>query len=287
MISAYHQPPIPHVHHVHLYVQDLHRSLYFYERIVGLQGLKQKNNQFQLSANGQTPLLTIESPEGVRAKTKRTTGLYHFAILLPTRKDLAVFFCHLLLNRVPLQGGADHGFSEALYFAEPDGNGIEVYADKPADSWEWQGGQIKGITTELQAEELIRLAEDASFEKMPKDTIIGHLHLHVDDLKKADRFYREGLGLEVVMRYPGQATFYSWGHYHHHIAVNIWNGVNATKPHPLSVGLHQYTIVYYDERERNDTANRLERLGYFVKRDKGGIITEDPAGHLLLLKRDT
>lgn len=188
---------------------------------------------------------------------------------------------------MPLQGGADHGFSEALYFAEPDGNGIEVYADKPADSWEWQGGQIKGITTELQAEELIRLAEDASFEKMPKDTIIGHLHLHVDDLKKADRFYREGLGLEVVMRYPGQATFYSWGHYHHHIAVNIWNGVNATKPHPLSVGLHQYTIVYYGERERNDTANRLERLGYFVKRDKGGIITEDPAGHLLLLKRDT
>ena len=283
MISKYHQPPIINVNHVHLYVQNLERSLAFYQEIIGLSILKQEGHKVDLTADGKTPLLTIESPQGVQSKQPRTTGLYHFAILLPTRKDLALFFRHLLINRVPLQGGSDHGFSEALYFADLDGNGIEVYADKPDDTWEWENGQVKGITTYMDIEGLMALVGEEFFERLPVDTIMGHIHLHVDNLEEADKFYLEGLGLDLTMRYPGHASFYSWGNYHHHIAVNVWNGVNAARPNPLSAGLHEYTIVYYDENVIQETVNRLKALGYTVNLDIEDYVTQDPVGNNIRL----
>lgn len=284
MPSKYHQPPIPYVDHVHIYVQNIERSLAFYQELMGLSILSQEANKIEFTTDGRTPILTVEVPEGVQPKLPHTTGLYHFAILLPTRKDLALFFRHLLMNRVQLQGGSDHGFSEALYFSDPDGNGIEVYADKPDDLWEWENGQVKGNTTYLEIESLMELAGDDFWQGMPEGTLMGHIHLHVDDLLSADRFYLEGLGLDLTMRYPGQASFYSWGKYHHHIAVNVWNGRNASKPNPLSVGLHEYAIQYSDVNTLNETVERLKRLGYDVTQGENGWLIVDPAGNRINLR---
>lgn len=281
----FHSKPHTYVGQVHLLVSDLERSITFYKEMIGFQVLEQTKNQAVLTADGTTPLLTIEQPEGVQPKQPRTTGLYHFALLLPNRKELAKVLLHLLQNRYPMQGASDHSVSEALYLADPDGNGIEIYRDRPADMWNWQDDQVFMDTRRLDVESLLAEAEGEAWTGLPKETVMGHIHLHVADLRATEEFYIQALGFDIVLRYGPQALFTSTGRYHHHIGLNVWNGVGAPAPKPNSVGMKYFTLLLPNEESRVATVARLQQLGAYVVEKNGIAITRDPSGnevHLLV-----
>ncbi|MEO2076815.1 MAG: VOC family protein [Bacillus sp. (in: firmicutes)] len=279
-MGDFHRKPNVYVGEVNIKVKDLERSITFYQTIIGLQVLEKAKDRAVLTANGKTPLVTLEQPEDVVAKSGRTTGLYHFAILLPARADLSVFLRHLLQTGYPL-GAADHYVSEALYLDDPDGNGIEVYRDRSADEWTWKNGMVDMATEQLDAQGILA-ASDAEWKGLPSETLMGHIHLHVADLHKAEEFYTKGLGFERVATYP-QAVFLSTGKYHHHIAINSWQGVEAPPPSINSVGLKWYTLVFPDMSVREAVVKQLQQIGAPVKKEQDYYLTNDPAGNQIRL----
>ncbi|KIL50939.1 VOC family protein [Jeotgalibacillus campisalis] len=274
---TFHQPPASFVGQIELVVSDIERSLAFYECIVGLKLISRDEKSAKLSADGSKILLSIVQTEEVKEKEPRSTGLYHFALLLPTRSDLADLVKHLVKKGVKL-GGSDHGVSEAVYFDDPDGNGIEVYRDRSHTEWGWNNSQVKMSVDPLNIEELLSEGQ-REWSKVPLKTIIGHLHLHVSELDKTQEFYREGLGLDVVSRFNGQALFMSTAGYHHHIGLNTWKGVDAPPPSKNSVGLHWFSFVVNDEDEKMKVVERLQKLNYAVYSKEGCFWTQDPSGH--------
>jgi catechol 2,3-dioxygenase len=283
-MMEFHRQPNTFVDLVNIKVSDLSRALTFYQGIIGFQVLERSERSATLTANGRTPLLVIEQPVPVIAKQPRTTGLYHFALLLPSRADLGRFLNHLLQSGYPLQGASDHLVSEAIYFADPDGNGVEVYADRPSSSWDWSNGEVKMSTEPIHAENLLAEGKDEPWTALPPETILGHIHLHVANLFEAETFYIEGLGFNVVARLGNQALFISTGNYHHHIGLNTWNGVGAPTPPEHSVGLKWFSLTYPSEEVRAKTVNRLETIGFQVERKHGEEWVIDPSGnHIRLL----
>ncbi|CAG9613676.1 Catechol-2,3-dioxygenase [Bacillus rhizoplanae] len=274
--------PYTFVSHVHILIENLGRSLSFYREKLGFQILEQSETKAVLTADGKTPLLTIEQLENILPKQPRTTGLYHFAILLPHRSDLAKVLYHLIQTDYPLQGASDHLVSEAVYLADPDGNGIEIYVDRPFKTWEWNDGQVT-MTTEPIASDILAAAKDETWTGLPSDTVMGHIHLHVADLGKAEEFYCAGLGFDAVSRYGHQALFISSGKYHHHIGLNTWNGVGAPSPAANSVGLKHFSILFPDEETRNQAVKRLQDIGASVTASNGVVVTKDPSGNHIQL----
>ncbi|MGG7620625.1 VOC family protein [Bacillus coreaensis] len=280
---GFHREPNTFVSQVKLKVANLERSLTFYQEVIGLQVLQQTNTTADLTADGKTVLVSIQQPVNVVSKQGRTTGLYHFALLLPTRADLGRLLKHFLQVRYPLQGASDHLVSEAIYLADPDGNGIEVYADRPASSWSWNNGEVEMPTVAIDAESLLAEGEGKAWNGMPAETIMGHIHLHVSELQKTEEFYTKGLGFEVVTRYGGQALFISTGKYHHHIGLNIWNGVGAPPAAENSVGMESYTMVFPSDEKRKQILSKLKEMGVTVTEEKGAYITADPSGNRIRL----
>lgn len=279
-MEKFHQKPNLYTDQVSLNVFNLEKAIQFYTEIIGFKVLEQTDQKANLTTDGETTLLALEQPKDVISKAGKTSGLYHFAILLPTRADLSVFLHHIIKTGYPL-GAADHHVSEALYLTDPDGNGIEVYIDRPAIEWKWIDNKVHMVTDPLDGDGL--LAEsNAEWAGLPAKTIIGHIHLHVSDLKKAEEFYVDGLGFSVVSHYP-QAIFISTGHYHHHIALNTWQGVGAPKAPQNMVGLNWYTIVFPDGNIREKTMERLQKIGAAVSKEGGLFITKDPAGNQIHL----
>ncbi|WP_249595431.1 VOC family protein [Peribacillus frigoritolerans] len=275
-MEKFHQKPITFVGEVSINVLDLNKAILFYQEIIGLQVLKKTERQAVLTTDGKTPLLTLEQPADVIPKEGRTTGLYHFALLLPTRADLSIFLRHLLQTKYPF-GAADHEVSEALYITDPDGNGIEVYSDRPSTDWRWADGEVAMGTDPLDGNDLLE-ESDGEWSKLPAGTLMGHIHLHVADLRKTEEFYMQGLGFSVVNRYGG-ALFTSTGGYHHHIGLNTWNGVGAPAPKENSVGLNWYTLVYADEEARSKVTEQLEGIGAVVTEKEGFFAVTDPSGN--------
>jgi len=279
-MENFHQKPSIYVGEVNIKVKNLDNAVTFYQNIMGFQVLEQTEGKAVLTTDGKTPLLTLEQPADVIPKEGKMSGLYHFAILLPSRADLSVFLRHLLQTGYPL-GAADHYVSEALYLNDPDGNGIEVYRDRPSTEWTWKNNLVEMATEQLDAEGI--LAEsDAEWNGLPSGTVMGHIHLHVGDLQKAEEFYTKGLGFNVVSYYP-QAAFLSTGGYHHHIAINTWQGVGAPKPPKNSVGLNWYTLVFPNETERENVIKQLKQLGAPVKKETDFYVTSDPSGNQIRL----
>lgn len=279
-MEKFHQEPNVYVGEVNIKVKNLEYSLTFYQQILGLKLLEKTERKAVLTTDGKTPLLTIDEPIDVIPKTEKTSGLYHFAILLPSRADLSVFLRHILQTGYPL-GAGDHYVSEALYLNDPDGNGIEVYRDRPSSEWTWKNGLVDMATEQIDAEGI--LAEsNAEWTGLPAGTVMGHIHLHVGDLKKAEEFYTKGLGFDVVSYYP-QAAFLSTGGYHHHIAINTWQGVGAPVPPKNSVGLNWYTLVFPDQAARESVVKQLEQLGAQVSREADFYATNDPSGNQIRL----
>ncbi|MGY3716869.1 VOC family protein [Sutcliffiella cohnii] len=281
---GFHTKPNIFVSNVHLKVANLEQSLEFYKNVIGFQVLSKTANKADLTTDGKRALLTIEQIENATPKSPRTTGLYHYALLLPTRKDLGKVIQHFIDTRYPVQGASDHLVSEALYLADPDGNGIEIYSDRPKEVWQWQGEEVLMDTRPMDVEGVLEEANGEKWTGLPADTVMGHIHLHVADTKETVHFYCEGLGFEVVCRYGGQAVFISTGKYHHHIGLNTWAGVGAPPATENSVGLRTFTLVLPNEESREKTVEQLKSIGATVEEVDGVITTEDPSKNRIVLQ---
>lgn len=284
MEKKFFQKPTTYVGELSINVTNIERSLAFYRDFMGFKVLEESENKAVLTADGKKPLLTLEQPEDVVPKQGRTTGLYHFAILLPSRKDLATFLNHLIQhagNQIRL-GASDHYVSEALYFDDPDGNGIEIARDRNSSEWNWNEGIVDMATVQLDARGVLEEV-DGQWQGMPEDTLIGHIHLHVADLEATEKYYVDGLGFDIVTRFPG-ALFASTNGYHHHIGLNVWNGIGAPKPAENSVGLNWYTLIFGNEEFRKSAIERLQGQGVKITKDKEDYITEDPSGNVIRLR---
>lgn len=270
---------------VHLTISNLERALGFYGPVLGFQVGGRQEGQAWLTADGATPLLVLTEQVGARPRPARSTGLYHFAVLLPARVELARWLRHMLEAGYPLQGAADHLVSEAIYLADPDGNGIELYADRPRDAWPRRDGQLQMATEALDGAGLLAELDmdPRPWTGLPPATRIGHIHLHVADLRQAEAFYCEGLGFERVTYYGASAVFVSAGGYHHHLGLNTWAGVGAPPPPPASVGLRFYTICLPDPGELDRTVAHLQAAGVGLEQEDSAIFTQDPSGNRIRL----
>ncbi|MDP2814237.1 MAG: VOC family protein [Erysipelotrichaceae bacterium] len=284
-MSHYHNPPIGYVSKVSLQVLDLTRSIEFYTMVIGLNVFSKDENQANFTSNGNNVLLTIHQLSNGIKKQSRTTGLYHFALLLPSRKELGKILNHFIKNQIPLQGASDHGISEAIYLSDPDGNGIEIAVDTPSSTWKWQAGLLDVFSNNgpLDVKAVLDASQNETYKGLPSDTIIGHIHLHGSELKNIRRFYEEVLGMDVVIDLPTQALFFSYGKYHHHLAVNVWNGMGAPIPDKNSVGLRNFEIKLPEHITINDIKKNLHQLNSPHSLTEKGILVRDPSGNNILI----
>ncbi|UOR10240.1 VOC family protein [Halobacillus amylolyticus] len=281
MEQQFFEEPNTFVGHVELKVQQLERSIKFYKDIIGFQILEQSKTRAVLSADGKTSLLTIEQPEDVKSREANTSGLYHFAILLPNRLELAKVLKHFTKHNQKL-GASDHLVSEALYLNDPDGNGIEVYSDRPSSTWNWQNNEVVMTVDPLDAQDILGELEGESWEGLPVGTVMGHIHLHVSELQETEEFYNK-LGFDVISRLGQQALFMSTGNYHHHIGLNTWTGVGAPASSEKSVGLTSFSLVFPSEKARGRVVEQVQGLGYEVLKEHGIFVTKDPSGNSVKL----
>jgi len=266
---------------VHLTVSDLARSLDYYQDGLGLRIHRQEESTAALGAGNADLLVLSEVPGAVRHP--RTSGLYHFALLLPGRLELARFLRHLVESDTPLGGASDHLVSEALYLSDPDGNGIEVYCDRPRETWQFQRGQVRMTVDPLDANGLMALlGEDpATWSGLHPDTVLGHMHLHVADLAAGIDFYTRAIGFDLMTTYGGSAAFLSAGGYHHHLGINTWNGAGAPPPPAGSVGLRHFSVLLPNQDEMNALTNRLEAAGVGYEENDSVLIVKDPSENVL------
>jgi catechol 2,3-dioxygenase len=268
---------------VTLRVRQLERVAGFYETAIGLERLGGAGDGVRLGAGAATLVELIGDPEAT-PRPRRTTGLYHLAILVPDRPQLASALQRLIDARWRLIGAADHLVSEALYLEDPEGNGIEIYRDRPRDEWRRDGQEIAMATLPLDLQSVLGdLDRGRHGPVVPPTTRMGHVHLHVADLAGAERFYGGLLGFDVTARgYPG-ALFMSAGGYHHHLGLNIWAGEGAPPAPPGSTGLARYEVLLADSGEVDSAVERLERGGVEVNRTEDGALVCDPSGNELVL----
>ena len=227
---------------VDLKVLDLPREVEFYE-LFGLSVISGDEKGATLGA-GHAPLLRLLALPGGRERPPRTSGLYHFAILLPTEQELGGFLRRSLEERLPLTGTADHFVSQALYFDDPEGNGIEVYADRPKSEWQYPNGRLNIGTDHLDFEQLLRIA-DKPQAKMSEGTVLGHMHLNVSDLDSSQAFY-ESMGMELTAEAGRIMRFLSWDGYHHHLGINLLEGRGAAPVAPDVRGLQSFQVARLD-----------------------------------------
>ncbi|CYV74870.1 VOC family protein [Streptococcus suis] len=240
---------------VALNVRNLELQSLFYQQVLGLQILTENSKQIDLGV-GQTALVRLIQTEQ-KGEGSHSYGLYHLAIVLPSREDLGTIFRHFIDNKVPLQGASDHGYSEAIYLADTEGNGIEIYRDLPQDSWDVRlDGRIVGITEPTDAETIYALGKkaDAAYQ-MPAGSRMGHVHLSVRESAASSRFYQEVLAVEDKFSVPS-ASWLASGDYHHHLAVNEWGGKNLKTRQEGMPGLAYYTVIYSNPEAFEATLNR-------------------------------
>jgi catechol 2,3-dioxygenase len=269
---------------VHLTVRDLERAIEFYTQGLGFKVHGQEGSAARLGAAGEDLLVLIGEPGATRARG--TTGLYHFAVLVPSRPDLARSLRRLVDRRVPLTGMSDHLVSESLYLSDPDGNGIEIYRDRPREEWPVVGGQLSMATDPLDVESLLAEGgpEDAPWAGLPSGTRMGHVHLHVAHLGDSERFYSELLGFELRQRFGRTALFLAAGGYHHHIGLNTWAGVGAPQPPPGAVGLRHFEITLPDAVSLDRATDRVRKAGAPITTVPGGAAIVDPSGNRAMLR---
>ncbi len=266
---------------VALTVPDLARALRFYRDIMGLDVTEHDGEGVSLTAGDAMPLVLLRQERGAKHPPRRTTGLYHFALLVPSRIELARVLRRLAEARWPFQGFSDHGVSEAIYLADVDGIGIEIYRDRPRREWPLRNGQLQMVTEPLDVNSLLAelSLDDHPWTGLHPQTRMGHVHLHVANLREAEAFYCGILGFDLVQRYGESALFVSAGGYHHHIGLNTWAGVGAPPPPPDSIGLRYITIRLPDEAERGRIAKELQSAGVTTQETPEGLAVRDPSGN--------
>lgn len=258
---------------VTLVVRDLAKVSDFYQQVIGLSVIDQDKTSARLGTGG-TVLVELHHNANAALNNPREAGLFHTAFLLPTRKDLASWINHIAASRIQLQGASDHLVSEALYLADPEGNGIEVYVDKPAASWEWTASGVKMATERLDIEGLLQAGDNGTWTAAPAASFLGHVHLQVGDLTETEAFYGKVLGFDLITNYPG-AGFYSTGRYHHHLGANIWNSRGAGKRSVGTTGLASVELVTTSAAAHDQL---MERVGKVAR-------IEDPWGTAITITR--
>jgi catechol 2,3-dioxygenase len=266
---------------VELTVSDLGRSLDYYRNAIGL-GVRQEVDG-RASLGGDAELLVLHEVPGAQP-APRNTGLFHFALLVPERRDLALWLAHAIREQVPMTGASDHFVSEALYLRDPDGHGIEIYADRPREVWE---GQVARMTTEpLDLENLLGELDDPErepFEGLAAGTVMGHVHLQVADIPETLRFYRDVMGFDEMATLGSQATFLAAGGYHHHVGANTWASAGAPPAPEGSASLRLASVVLPDSARRAEVVGRVAATGQDPEETPEGPVVRDPSGNRLLL----
>jgi catechol 2,3-dioxygenase len=264
-----------HIGAVGLAVRDLDKVATFYRDVIGLTAQERTEHGARLGAGDVTLVELIHRP-GAKPDDPRTAGLFHTAFLHPTRKDLAQWVMQIVRDRVPITGASDHAVSEAFYLDDPEGNGVEVYSDRPPENWQWTGDALRITTDPLDVDDLLRTADpNARYEGAPAGLRIGHMHLRVGDVATAEKFYRGPIGLDLT-RGRGGAAFMSSGRYHHHLATNVWHSNGASPREPDRAGLAWFSFEANDAATRDAVAARLREVGAPVTEIDGGFETEDP-----------
>jgi catechol 2,3-dioxygenase len=271
---------------VRLTVADLERSRRFYEQALGLRGSEQEDGTLALGVAGQRALVELRGDSSAPPLNRGATGLFHLAILMPDRRELAFALARLAEAGWQLDGASDHLVSEALYLSDPDGNGIEIYRDRPREEWRYAGDQLQMSTLPLDLRSVLGEIEGA--ERLdplaPAGTRIGHVHLQVADLDATEAFYSGILGFDVVVRgYPG-ALFVSAGGYHHHLGLNTWHSRGAAPPPPGAIGLRSFEILLADPQSLESVLDRLRRAEIPVQAASDGALVRDPSGNAVHLR---
>jgi len=281
--KEYRLPESTRLGRVRLQVADLDRSLAFYENVLGLREIRRTVESASLGAHGDDrEIVHLRHLETARPVPRRgLLGLYHFAILLPDRASLGRFVAHL--GEIGAYAGmSDHFVSEAVYLTDPDGLGIEVYADRPRDAWRYDERQLYMTTNHLDVDDLIKSARGERWTGMPAGTVLGHVHLYVDNIAKAESFYHDALGFDkVVWSYPG-ALFMSAGGYHHHLGTNTW-ARGAPPATDEDARLLEWEIVVPTKKDAAEAARHVNAAAYPVKEENGEWILVDPWGTSLRL----
>jgi catechol 2,3-dioxygenase len=262
---------------VHLTVSDLGRSLDYYRRTIGLEVLERGDSRASLGTDQAEELLVLVEEPGAPSPG-RSTGLFHFALLLPERADLARWLTHAAEGGVQLTGLSDHFVSEAIYLRDPDAHGIELYWDRPREVWEGQVGQ-RLTTMPLDVENLLGASDGSPFERLPGGTTMGHVHLKAAGIPETISFYRDLVGFDLTASLGNQAAFLAAGGYHHHIGANTWESAGAPPPPQGSAALRHATILLPTAADRDDV---LRRIGEAEETAEGPAV-RDPSGNRLVL----
>ena len=245
---------------VALTVHDLARVSTFYQQAVGPHLLRADGESAALGVD-VTPLLELRRDTAARRRSPREAGLFHTAFLLPTRADLGRWATHAAQTRAQVVGASDHRVSEAIYLTDPEGNGVEIYADRPRAAWTWENGQVAMGTEALDIDDLMASAHGQDWAGFPAGAVVGHVHLQVGALAPAETFYAGTLGFDITCRFQG-TIFYSSGGYHHHLATNIWNSRGASVRAEPSTGLADVEIVSLTTGTRRQTLRDLWGMAF-------------------------
>ncbi len=271
---------------VSLTVADLSRSAEFYERTLGLRRLVGDDGRAHLGTQDGQLLIELVADASAEPRNPRSAGLFHLALLMPDRIELARALGRLARTRWPLDGASDHLVSEALYLSDPEGNGIEIYRDRPRREWPQEDGTLAMATLPLDIQDVVAELGDAPRieEVAPAGTRMGHVHLQVADLQPAEEFYCGVLGFEVTVRgYPG-ALFVSAGGYHHHIGLNTWHSAGASVAAPGALGLRSFEAVLPTSEALDEVLSRVREAGLDGEpQTGGGTLVRDPSGNGVLL----
>ena len=275
---------------VALTVADMERSLGFYRQVLAMELHARNGNLAQVGPEGGDTLIELVHDPSAKPPQAPATGLYHMAFRLPSRRNLAAVLEHMLGLAWPLQGAADHLVSEALYLADPEGNGIELYRDRPRHEWPYHDGELQMATNPLDVNGLLgelRKEVEPAEGGMVSGCVLGHIHLKVADIHAAERFYTGALGMELITRYGGSASFVSAGGYHHHIGFNTWNSAGAPSPAPGSTGLRYFSLRLPDQGALDNLLARLRRLKVDIEEAPQGVLVRDPSQNRILLTTRT
>ena len=270
-----------------LTVSDLARSLAFYQDVLGFQVHHHAGDTAHLNAGGADLLVLTQHPGAVLVPGR--TGLHHFAIVVPSRFDLALALHHFDETHTPLQQFTNHWCSESLYVEDPDSNRIEIYRDCPRSQWLFDGTQLRIASVPLDLEGLRSELSGRNdvWDGLPPGTQIGHLNLRVSNLAAAEAFYVDVLGFDLIARYELDAVFVSAGGYHGHVGLNTWGGSDASPPPQGSIGLRQFEVHLPDTNELVRVMKRVQDAGVTLEETPAGGLVHDPSAHTLLLTVST
>jgi catechol 2,3-dioxygenase len=259
-------------------VRDLDRLIAYYRDLLGLTVQEHTRQAARLGVGGVTLLELSHRPDAL-PDDPREAGLYHTAFLMPTRADLARWILHAAKSRVPIAGAADHDVSEAIYLDDPEGNGVEVYSDRPRETWRRDGESIFQKTDPLDIDAIVREVDPATatYASAPEGLRVGHIHLRVGNIARAEKFYGGALGLDVTRRRNG-AAFLSSGGYHHHVAVNTWHSNGARARGGKRAGLAWFSMKINDQAILDGLRQRLGAAGVTTAAFPGGFAALDPWG---------